>query len=102
MKWRLLLSAFKFGCDRALPRERAQSVVDRAGEFKADICAGLLTCPSAVGELSWQSRRVGSGVIQSCAVSVSSANSSIMARWHATVGAPSGAFVDRLMVPVER
>jgi hypothetical protein len=43
MKWRLSLSAFKFGCDHALPREPAQPAGDRADEFKADICAGPLT-----------------------------------------------------------
>jgi hypothetical protein len=49
MKWRLRQSTFKFGCDRALPQELAQTAVDRADEFKADICAGPLTCPSVVG-----------------------------------------------------
>jgi hypothetical protein len=38
MKWRLLQSAFKFGCDRALHQEFAQPAGGRADEFKADIC----------------------------------------------------------------
>jgi len=70
--------AFKFDCDHALPQELAQPVGDRADEFKADIYGGPLTCPSADGELNWQSWRDGSGATPFCVVGASSANSSIV------------------------